>query len=935
MSRETDARAQRRNETVQDLIEAQAGLTPDAPALEAPGRPSLTYRELVANAHAVAAGLTERGVGPGLRIALTLPNGVALPIAAMAIWSQATCAPVDPALSAPELEAAFSLLGVDAVLTWPGGSAAKQAAESLGLPLLTVVERDRDGHGGFELLGAALPVRPRLRGDGSADLALVMHTSGSTARPKVVPISRRTARAVALNVASSLQLTVTDRCLNVMPMYHYHGLMGATIPSLMVGASAYLPERFDPVRFFEWYDACRPTWYTGSPALHQAILEKAGPRRALISEHRLRLIRSSSAALSSALAEELERTLVAPVIVTYGLTEAGGMTAQPLPPRSRKPGSVGVSTGVDLGVMDEDGRLLGPTERGEIVTRGDHVFSGYERDPEATAAAFRDGWFRTGDLGYLDEEGYLFITGRVKDLINRGGVKVSPAEVDETLAQHPAVAAAVTFPVPHPRLGEDVAAAVVLRPGAETTAAEIRAFCWERLGSSRSPRRILIVPEIPTSQTGKHQRASLAAALGVEGNGARTWRAPTGPAGTMAGSPRTENGEGTSVSSAAGGPPAIACARMGCSAEDGSAEALGDDLERALSVVWQDALGVGPIGLDEDFFDVGGDSLTALRLVQGVERSLGRGVPDSLLFRTPTIRQMARYLLETSRPGHSTDHRSSLVSIQPRGSRPPFFWAHAVGGHVLCYRNLSRYLGDEQPVFALEASGLDGKRAPLRRIEEMARRYVSEIVAAYPEGPCYLGGLSFGGLVALEMARELRARGREVALLVLLDTTHPRRAPALRTGATLRDHASQRLDFHRGNLTGLPLAERAAYVGQRLGILWTRLTSAARAPRGGADAGDAPLVPWATRRVEAANRDAAAEYEPGPYSGRAVLFRASKQGPGYDGDPCLGWGDVFVNGLDVRETPGHHSSIIVEPHVRVLGEQLRLCLRAAQTDAAG
>ncbi|HET9595009.1 MAG TPA: AMP-binding protein, partial [Anaeromyxobacteraceae bacterium] len=295
-----------------------------------------------------------------------------------------------------------------------------------------------------------------------------------------------------------------------------HGLMAATLASLSAGAQVVCTPGFNALRFFHWLDEVKPTWYTAVPTMHQAILARAARHADALARLRLRLVRSSSASLPAQVMAELERVFRAPVIEAYGMTEAAHqMASNPLPPRSRRPGSVGVAAGPEMAIMDEAGRLLAPGETGEVVIRGPNVTAGYEANPEANAKAFTNGWFRTGDQGVMDGEGYLSLTGRLKEIINRGGEKISPLEIDAVLMEHPAVQQVVTFAMPHARLGEEIAAAIVLREGKAATERELRDFAAGRLADFKVPRRVLILPEIPKGATGKLQRIGLAKKLGL------------------------------------------------------------------------------------------------------------------------------------------------------------------------------------------------------------------------------------------------------------------------------------------------------------------------------------------------------------------------------------------------------------------------------------
>jgi len=311
-------------------------------------------------------------------------------------------------------------------------------------------------------------------------------------------------------------LTPKDRGLSIMPLFHIHGLIGSVLSTLCAGGSVYCSPGFNALKFFAWMDECGPTWYTAVPTMHQAILARAANNREIITRHPLRFIRSSSSSLPPQVLAELEKTFNAPVLESYGMTEASHqMTSNPLPPRPHKPGTVGIAAGPEVGVMDESGKLLGLNATGEIVIRGPNVTSGYENNPKANAENFTNGWFRTGDQGILDAEGYLSITGRLKEIINRGGEKISPREVDEVLMDHPAVQQVVTFAMPHAKLGEDVAAAVVLREGKSADEKELREFAAKRLADFKVPRKVLILEEIPKGATGKLQRIGLAQKLGL------------------------------------------------------------------------------------------------------------------------------------------------------------------------------------------------------------------------------------------------------------------------------------------------------------------------------------------------------------------------------------------------------------------------------------
>ena len=346
-------------------------------------------------------------------------------------------------------------------------------------------------------------------------MALILHTSGTTSRPKIVPLTHANIWTSARNIAASLELSANDRALNVMPLFHIHGLIAGLSAPLSRGGAVFCTPGFNTLRFFTEMEAARPTWYTAVPTMHQAILTRAGRHKEIIARHPLRFVRSSSASLPPTVIGELEAAFHCPMIEAYGMTEATHQMASNPLNGVRKPGSVGLAAGPEIAIMDEAGRLLGSGETGEVVIRGDNVTAAYENNPKANGEAFVDGWFRTGDQGVIDADGYLTLTGRLKEIIIRGGEKISPREVDEALMDHPAVLQAVAFAVPHPMLGEDVGAAVVLREGLTATEQELGAFLSERLAAFKTPRKILFLAEIPKGATGKLQRIGLAQKLGL------------------------------------------------------------------------------------------------------------------------------------------------------------------------------------------------------------------------------------------------------------------------------------------------------------------------------------------------------------------------------------------------------------------------------------
>lgn len=507
--------------TVSALI---AGHDENALAIGAPDREWLTYGGLRRLSADVSGTLHGTGIGRGDRVAIVLPNGPEMAAAFMTIAQVATTAPLNPAYRQEEYEFYLEDLRAKAlVVAEDYDGPALPAAARFGIAVVRLSFDPSEPAGTFTLsadgkIGDCDDAAPA-----EDDVALILHTSGTTSRPKIVPLLQSNIFASAHNILKSLALTPEDRCLNVMPLFHIHGLIAAVAASLAAGAQICCTPGFNALRFYSQLDTVEPTWYTAVPTMHQAILARAERNREIIDKARLRFLRSSSASLPAPVMEELVKTFGAPVVEAYGMTEATHqMCCNPLPPRIQKPGSVGVPAGPEVRIADEaENLLLAGGATGEVVISGPNVTPGYEGNAKANGDSFFEAegkrWFRTGDQGQFDSDGYLNLTGRLKEIINRGGEKISPLEVDAVLLGHPEIAQVVCFGVPHAKLGEDIAAAVVLKEGSGLDEKAIRAFAAERLADFKVPRSVVILEEIPKGATGKIQRIGMAERLGIAG----------------------------------------------------------------------------------------------------------------------------------------------------------------------------------------------------------------------------------------------------------------------------------------------------------------------------------------------------------------------------------------------------------------------------------
>jgi acyl-CoA synthetase (AMP-forming)/AMP-acid ligase II len=492
--------------TLLDVLSAAPG---DSTAILVPeANIRVSYAALRSQVAALADSLTAAGIAHGDRVAMALPNGLPAIVSFLAASIAGTAAPLNPAYRQDEFAFYLEDTNAKVLIVPPDGAEAARLAAGDKIPVLTaLMGPDGTVHlEGIPKSASALPPAPD-------DVALVLHTSGSTGRPKRVPLKHRNLAASVQNIARTYQLTPDDISLTVMPLFHVHGLVASTLATLFTGGTVVVPPRFNPLSFWRTVRDSRATWYSAVPTMHQLLLARLGKgSEKPAGAEFLRFIRSCSAPLPVEVAQRMESVFGAPVLEAYGMTEASHqMASNPLPPAARKFGAVGPGTGVQIGIMNAEGRLLDTGQQGEVVIQGPNVIQGYENNPEANQVSFVDGWFRTGDQGILDAEGYLRLVGRIKELINRGGEKIGPPEIDELLLTHPLVTAAVCFGVPHATLGEEIEAAVTLSE--PVTEADLLAYCRERLAEFKRPKKIHIVTEIPRTATGKIQRRAVAAAF--------------------------------------------------------------------------------------------------------------------------------------------------------------------------------------------------------------------------------------------------------------------------------------------------------------------------------------------------------------------------------------------------------------------------------------
>jgi acyl-CoA synthetase (AMP-forming)/AMP-acid ligase II len=618
-----------------------------------------------AAAEAIARNLEEAGIRSTDLVALAIPDAESLLRGFLGVSRVAAAAPVDCKLAEQELQSRLRLLNPRALMTAVDPDPKLlRAAEGAGVPT-------------FRWNFPTLPALKRGARSVGADVSAVLQTSATTGEPKLAPLTEGNLAAMIANVQRAFDLRADDRLLCFMPPHHLGGLL-ACLAQLFAGGTVVCSSA--PGEFFDLLETHRPTWYLAGPTVHRAILRAAQERPDGLRQNSLRFIRSGSAAITPDLIQALEAAFDAPVIHGYGMTEAGVVTST----GSTEKGCVGKSIGVEIGIMNHEGLIQPPATEGEIVLRGDAVIQGYLDDRDANRAAFTKGWFRTGDLGWLNPNGELFITGRLREMINRGGEKILPDEIDCVLVEHPSVQAAAAFAVAHPTLGEDVAAAVVLRAGVTTDEFELTTHMASRVGPGRLPSLIFFVDEIPVGETGKPRRHQLAKSL--------------------------------------------------AGAADRHAAMVTEDLvERRIAEVWAQVLGRSILpGKNENFFAIGGDSLAWTRMTAILESEMGfdvRHLVSPHLSASPTV-AVLKDLIGQGRASRQSPRVDAVVLEE--GGGPPFFCFPGAALDAAYLRPLARFVG--QPFVVLRDTGWD-PMAGVKAFEELINRFVVYIRETQPQPP--------------------------------------------------------------------------------------------------------------------------------------------------------------------------------------------------------
>jgi amino acid adenylation domain-containing protein len=717
------------------------------------------------------------------------------------------------------------------------------------------------------------------------DLACITFTSGSTGTPKAVAGLHRSLTHFTPWQCERFGLAAEDRFSMFSGLAH-DPLQRDVFTPLQIGGSICIPDPDrlgEPAYLQEWAAQSGVTVMHLTPAMIQLFVESASASVTLSTLRRAFIVGDALTRSDVARLKAIAPNM-APVNF-YGSTETQravgyyDIDAHELQDSRRKsvlPLGRGIP-GVQLLVLNRARRLAGVGEVGEVNVRSPHLAGGYLNDPGLTRDRFvrnpftdriEDRLYRTGDLGRYLPDGNVEWFGRADRQVKIRGFRVELGEVEAAIERHPAVQEAVVTSFGEDAASRHLVAYLVPRQGEEVTSETVRRFLAVEIPESMIPRAFVFLDKIPLTPNRKVDRSAL---------------------------PQPDLSEQT---------PGYVMPR--------------DVVEIELARIWEEVLGRRPVGIRDDFFALGGHSLLAVRLLSRIEQHFGRKLPLVTFFQHSTVEQLAAEL----RRAEERRRRSPLVAIQPAGSRHPFFCVHPVGGTVLCYRGLAAKLRDDQPLFALEAVGVNGDRLPIRSIEQMAREYLTAVRQQQPKGPYHLGGWSFGGIVAFEMAQQLRAAG-EQAGVILLDTWTP---GSLGDFEDAGDDATilRLLARALGDIAGRPFdlaTDTLRQQGGRDQQLAHVVSEAHRMQALPPDVGVAQLRPLFA--VVEANLEARRNYHPQRYSGRLVLMKAAEALLDAPGDETLGWHRFAEQGVEVHVVPGNHHTMLGEPNVDVLVGYLR------------
>jgi len=845
-------------------IADHAAERPDKIAILSIAEGSLTYRQLTARLDTISLELRAAGLGQLARVGVLLDHNVEAAVVELGVASACISAPLDPAYTDRELLAALETYALDALVVARGDEARGRRLAAAGrIALLRPVGAPGDAATiGLELVEAG--ESPRDGREADAGFAFLMRSSGTTGQPKIIPVTHANVLALPNNMRALFDVTEMDRSACTLPLYYSAGLTQTLLSSLVIGGSAAVPAKAARENLLSWFPALQPTWLSTSPATLRRMLDLL-PEDEAVSLPGLRFVICGASLVPDSLRAEAEARLGVPVLETFGTTESGVMTASGLPPRPRKYNTIGLAPPDEVAILGPDGERLGPGETGEIGLRGAHVTPGYIGIPTP-----EDGWLRIGDLGVIDEDGFLTIVGRVKEMINRGGAKISPYEVELAALEHPAVAEAAAYGAPHPRLGEAVALAVVFAPGMKVAASELKGFLAERIAGFKVPQAVVALDALPRGPTGKIVRDRLAEAHA--GDAAEPVVPPY------------------------------------------------DILDHQILDVWRRLLKRDDIGVEDDFFEAGGDSLLGQEMLLEVEALARRKIPLDRITYPITIRSLHGAIsAELERDGPAEQQRVTRAS---EGDGAPFFFCH--GDYLtrgLYALKLTDLLGLERPVHLVHPGFEPGVHTSLPRI---AAGVLPEMIKQQPEGPFRLGGYCNGGLLAWEIAHQLRTAGREVEVLAMVEPMSLNTRPWLRAARRVAAVVERLAPPRDGAVRQMTRLWKLTTWGPSMGeIAKLAVAKLRRAVSGRRPPPAAPASPGATAYEEAISAsvfEAMADYAPPPLDIKVHCFIATEGDDRADFDPS-GW-RALTPALTVSSVPGNHQGCVTL-HLETLAAKLK------------
>ena len=866
-----------KNQCIHQLFEKQSARSPDAVAVIF-GEERLTYKELNRRANRLAHYLQKQGVKPETLVGIRTTRSIEMIVGVLGVLKAGGAyVPLDPNYPKERLELMLEDSKAPILLT----NEMVSVEQSPHRAKIVCLDRDWENIADESEENPVSSVTP-------TNLAYVIYTSGSTGKPKGVAIEHRSAVAFlywALSVFTPEQLkgvlASTSLCFD-LSIYEMFAPLACGGKIVLVENVLHLPD---------------------APAANEVTLINTVPS-AITELLRNKGIPASVKTVNLA-GEPLKTTLVERIYALgsvervfdlYGPTEDTTYSTFTL--RNLGAATIGRPiSNTQAYILDKFLEPVPVGTPGELYLGGDGLARGYLNQPELTGERFVKNPFdnnpssrlyKTGDLVRFLSSGEIEYLGRIDNQVKIRGFRIELGEIEALLlAQETVREAVVMAREDQPGDKRLVAYVVAARPQSFKTN-ELRTYLKQKLPDYMIPSAFVELAEMPLTPNGKVDRKALP-------------------------QPATN-----------------------LSDDDRVFVSHRDSMEQQLTEIWEKILNVQPIGIRDDFFELGGHSLQAVRMFAEIEKNFNKNIPLATLFEAGTIEQLAEIL----RQDGWAEPESSLVPIQPKGEKPIFFCLHAKGGNVLFYRDLARHLGEDQPFYGIQARRLGGRQVGHHDIREMAEFYIREIQTLQPEGPYFLGGSSFGGLAAFEMARQLQASGQEVALVALLDTGTPDYPKLLPETTRYRQkfyRLVRRVQQQRDKLKILNLRQKIEYANEKLKKIRLKYRRKIRdnykkaVRMGYQKIKGKGAVPKSYIQLEDQLWRAGQNYVPEFYAGNITLFRATLQPLGIQPDPTLGWKDFVGGELEIHEVPGHHGSIVVEPYVAVLAEKLRQCLEIARS----